>query len=86
MPQYAKLLDQSFRQNKWTYVPVMKRLDEPHLDGFDPTDTPRFRWPPAVVEAFDRIEAERAKAKAVKEAEKAEETKKRQQREAVDRK
>ncbi len=92
MPQYARLLDLSFRQNKWTYVPLRKRLDEPHLNGFDPTDTPKFRWPPAVVEAFDRIEAERAeakaaqaaKAKAAKEARKAEEAKKRQQREAAE--
>jgi len=42
-------------------VPVAKRLDEPHLSGFDPADAPEFRWPAAVVEAYDRIEAERAR-------------------------
>jgi hypothetical protein len=39
---------------------VAKRLNEPHLSGFDPADAPEFRWPPAVIKAFDRIEAERA--------------------------
>jgi len=76
-PEFAKLLDNAFRQNEWVYVPVAKRLDEPHLSGFDPTDAPKFRWPPAVVEAFDRIEAEN---KAAKEARKAEEAKKQAQR------
>ncbi len=61
LPEFAKLLDEVFRQNEWVYVPVGDRLDEPHLDGFDPTDAPVFRWPAAVVEAFDRIEAEKAK-------------------------
>ncbi|KKK89357.1 hypothetical protein LCGC14_2733920, partial [marine sediment metagenome] len=39
-PEFAKLLDDSFRQNKWVYVPVAKRLDEPHLSGFDPAEAP----------------------------------------------
>jgi len=63
MPAYAKFLDESFGQNAWVYVPVAQRLDEPHLEGFDPTDAPTFRWPAAVVEAFNRIEAEREAAK-----------------------
>ena len=67
--EFAKLLDDSFRQNKWVYLPVAKRLNEPHLSGFDPADAPKFRWPPAVVEAFDRIEAENAKAKEAKKQE-----------------
>jgi len=71
LPGLAKLLDESFRQNKWLYVPVAKRLDEPHLRGFDPGRAPTFRWPPGVEEAFDAKEkanalqaAEKAKAKA----------------------
>ncbi|NQT37143.1 MAG: hypothetical protein HQ581_06620, partial [Planctomycetes bacterium] len=61
MPQYAELLDHAFRQNQWVYVPVANRLDEPHLSGFDPAKAPEFRWPAAVIEAFDRVEAEKAK-------------------------
>ena len=58
--ELARLLDSTFRQNKWVYVPVAQRLDQPHLSGFDPTDAPEFRWPAAVIEAYDRIEAENA--------------------------
>ena len=62
-PELATLIDNTFRQNKWVYVPVAKRLDDPHLSGFDPADAPEFRWPAAVIKAFDRIEAERAEKK-----------------------
>jgi len=61
LPEYAKLLDESFRQNEWVYVPVAKRLDEPHLRGYDPAKAPVFRWPPEVIEAYNREEAEKAK-------------------------
>jgi hypothetical protein len=61
LPEYANLIEDAFRQNKWGYVPVAKRLAEPHLRGYDPAKAPTFRWPAEVVEAFDRIEAERAK-------------------------
>lgn len=63
MPEYAALLDEAFRRNPWVYVPVAKRLHEPHLRGFDPDKAPEFRWPPGVVEAFYRIEAEKADKK-----------------------
>lgn len=61
MPAYAKFLDASFGQNPWTYVPVAKRLDQPHLRGYDPAKAPVFKWPKRVIEAFKRIEAERKK-------------------------
>ena len=60
LPEYAELLDDSFRQNQWTYVPVAKRLEEPHLRGYDPARAPAFRWPAEVIEAFSRHEAEKA--------------------------
>ena len=60
MPELAKLLDEAFRQNEWVYVPVLKRLDEPHLRGYNPAEAPTFVWPPKVIEAYNRIEAERA--------------------------
>jgi hypothetical protein len=61
LPDYAKLLDESFRSNKWVYVPIRRRLDEPHLRGYDPEKAPTFVWPPEVVESFRRYEAEQAK-------------------------
>ena len=61
LPELATLLDEAFQQNRWVYVPVLERLDQPHLRGYDPAKAPTFVWPPGVIEAFNRIEAERAK-------------------------
>jgi len=60
LPALAELLDEAFRGNQWVYVPVPKRLNELHLSGYDPAKAPTFRWPPEVLEAFNRIEAQRA--------------------------
>ena len=67
-PELARLIDDTFGQNKWVYVPVSQRLDQPHLRGFDPSDAPEFRWPPAVIKAYDRIEAENAKKEEARKA------------------
>jgi len=50
-------------------IPVAKRLDQPHLRGYDPSKAPAFSFPPEVVEAFDREEARRAAEKKKREAE-----------------
>jgi len=60
LPKFAELLNEAFRENQWVYVPVRKRLDRPHLRGYDPAKAPAFRWPPEVIETYNRIEAERA--------------------------
>lgn len=44
-------------------MPVTKRLHEPHLKGYDPAKAPVFRWPKKVLEAYERIEAERREKK-----------------------
>jgi len=76
MPAFARLIDETFGHNPWAYTPVAKRLDQPHLRGFDPSKAPVFRWPKKVVEGFNRIEAENAKkAKEAKKAEKAKKAK-----------
>ena len=59
LPGLAKLLDESFRQNKWTYTPVSKRLHEPHLKGFDPAKAPTFRWPEGLAEKFQAYEEQK---------------------------
>ena len=61
LPEYARFLDEAFGHNTWTYVPVPKRLHQPHLKGYDPSKAPVFKWPRRVIEAFNRIEAEKAK-------------------------
>ena len=61
LPEYAKFLDASFGHSTWSYVPVLKRLHQPHLKGYDPAQAPVFKWPKKVIEAFNRIEAEKAR-------------------------
>jgi len=68
MLEYAKFLEKCFGGNEWVYVPVLKRLNEPHLKGYDPSKAPTFRWPKHVLEAYYKIEAEKAKRR--KEAQK----------------
>jgi hypothetical protein len=66
LPAFAGLLDHAFRKNEWVYVPVLERLDEPHLRGYDPAKAPTFRWPPEVIEGYNRIEAEKARKRKAK--------------------
>jgi len=61
LPDFAAFLDRSFGRNPWTYVPVARRLDQPHLRGYDPAKAPVFRWPQKVLDAYNRIEAEKRK-------------------------
>lgn len=63
LPEYARFLAETLGDNQWTYVPVLERLGEPHLKGYDPAKAPVFKWPKKVLEAFKRIEAERARRK-----------------------
>ena len=63
LPAFARLLDESFGGNAWTYVPVAQRLGRDHLEGYDPAKAPAFAWPKAVLEAARKIEAERAREK-----------------------
>jgi len=61
LPEFFKLVDEAFGQNPWVYTPVAERLDEPHLQGFDPAKAPEFRWPEGLEEKFYKLEAERLK-------------------------
>jgi hypothetical protein len=81
LPEYAKLLDETFRGNEWVYEPVLNRLDQPHLRGYDPSKAPMFRFPPEVVAAFDREEAEKAAKKKIEAEKKQRETEKKDQSE-----
>ncbi|MCB1098861.1 MAG: DUF5050 domain-containing protein [Verrucomicrobiae bacterium] len=62
MPKLAELLRSVFQDNPWRYSSIADRLrSAPHLAGYDPTTAPTFTWPQAVIDAFDREEARRAK-------------------------
>ncbi len=43
-PELAALLSSVFRKNPWRYKPIVERLSEKHLRGYDPKAAPTFRW------------------------------------------
>jgi len=59
LPDLAELVDKTFGHITWTHLPVPEREEQPHLRGYDPAKAPTFEWPAAVLEAFNRIEAEK---------------------------
>ena len=44
-PSLAKLLTEIFGDGDWLYTPPMTRTHLPHLQGFDPEDSPRYDGP-----------------------------------------
>jgi hypothetical protein len=61
-PRLAELIESVFGPREWTYVRPLDREHAPHLDGFDPEKSPRFRWPDGLQEWYDehmRQQAER---------------------------
>jgi len=45
----ATLLEEVFGDPDWRYTPVSERLNLPHLQGFDPSQSPSFEWPPELM-------------------------------------
>jgi hypothetical protein len=67
MPELAAFLDEMLGKTTWTYTPALKRLDQPHLKGYDPSKAPRFVFPKRVDEAIKRYNEKKArKAKEAK--------------------
>ena len=54
-PELATLLADVFGDRDWRYTPVAMRTDLPHLEGFDPQNSPTFEWRPEFFEC-DPIE------------------------------
>ena len=45
-PDLAALLTEIYGDNEWQYTPPGTRTDQPHLQGFNPKDSPTFEgWP-----------------------------------------
>ncbi len=51
LPDLARLLADSLGKNNWLYTTTDKRLDMPHLKGYDRDKAPQFKWPKHIVEA-----------------------------------
>ena len=49
-PALAKLLEEIFGDTEWRYTPATERTNLAHLHGFNPVYSPRFEWPPELME------------------------------------
>ncbi|MEZ6141393.1 MAG: hypothetical protein R3B84_12550 [Zavarzinella sp.] len=52
-PRVVKLLEEAFPDNNWLYVKPSKRKELAHLQGFDKSKAPRFRWPEAMEREYN---------------------------------
>lgn len=51
-PDLAKLLTEVFGDRAWQYTPPATRSHLPHLQGFNPQDSPTFQWPSEVDQLY----------------------------------
>ena len=54
-PELAKLIAEVFGDTDWRYTPPATRTHLPHLQGFDPQDSPTFEWPPELVACYEQL-------------------------------
>ena len=54
-PELAKLIAEVFGDTDWRYTPAITRTHLPHLQGFDPQDSPTFEWPPELVACYQQL-------------------------------
>ena len=54
-PGLAALLTEVYGDSDWRYTLPEMRLHQPHLQGFDPQNTPRFQYPPAAVALYEKL-------------------------------
>ena len=50
VPVVATLLKDAYGDGDWRYTPVAMRTNLPHLEGFDPQNSPTFEWRPEFFE------------------------------------
>ena len=54
-PELAKLLTEVFGDTDWRYTPPATRTHLPHLQGFNPQDSPTFEWPPELLACNEQL-------------------------------
>ena len=54
-PDLAKLIAEVFGDTDWRYTPPTTRTHLPHLQGFNPQDSPTFEWPPELVACYQQL-------------------------------
>ena len=54
-PALAVLLIEIYGDSEWVYTPIETRTNLPHLQGFNPQDSPAFEWPQELEEAYAQL-------------------------------
>ena len=54
-PGLAALLTEVYGDDEWRYTLPETRLHQPHLQGFDPQNTPTFQYPPDAVALYEEL-------------------------------
>ena len=54
-PGLATLLTEVYGDGEWRYTPVVTRTHLPHLQGFNPQDSPTFKWPKELEETYAQL-------------------------------
>ncbi|MDE0467378.1 MAG: leucine-rich repeat domain-containing protein [Candidatus Poribacteria bacterium] len=52
-PELTALIVEVYGDSEWRYTPPETRLNEPHLQGFDPQNSPTFQWPPDILALYE---------------------------------
>ena len=55
-PDLAALLIEVYGDRRWRYTPPATRTHLPHLQGFNPENSPTFKWPPDLIELYYQLE------------------------------
>ena len=60
-PPLAKLVKEIFGETDWRYKRPSQRASRAHLKGFDPLNTPTFKWPKDINDFYLKYVKEQAK-------------------------
>lgn len=54
-PDLAELLTEIYEDADWRYTNAVKRLNLPHLEGYNPDNAPKFEWPLELAASYDKL-------------------------------
>ena len=54
-PDLATLLTEIYGDTDWRYTTALTRTELPHLQGFDPDNSPKFEWPAELAACYEQL-------------------------------
>lgn len=54
-PDLAALLTEIYRDTDWRYTDAITRTELPHLQGFNPDNSPKFEWPTELAACYEQL-------------------------------